>query len=159
MPATASAPGGSGAACRLLDSSVIVGYLTNDVPDLAEQARRLIDSDAPLGITTVALLEAAHVLRGPPYCQPREAVVDALVGLVQRENVLGIGVDTAEAAAALLLCRGSSTVSLGDALIAASGRSAGIYGAYSFDARFGRAGVRIVPVPAAGEPESGPAQP
>jgi hypothetical protein len=37
------------------------------VPHLAEAARQLIDSDTPLGITPVALLEAAHVLSNPPY--------------------------------------------------------------------------------------------
>jgi predicted nucleic acid-binding protein len=131
---------------RLLDTSVIVRYLSNDLRDLAEQARRLIESDLPLGVTAVAVLEAAHVLRNPPYSQPREAVVDALVGLVQRENMQGVGVDTAQAAAALLLCRESATVSFGDALIAATGRSAGVLEAYSFDARFGRAGVRVVPI-------------
>ncbi|MBI3972960.1 MAG: PIN domain-containing protein [Chloroflexi bacterium] len=138
---------------RLLDASVIVRYLTNDIPELAQQARHSIDSDLPLGITTVALLEAAHVLRSPPYSHSREAVVDALVNLIRRENVHGVGVDTAEAAAALLLCRASATVSFGDALIAATGRSAGIYEAYSFDARFGRSGVRVVPIPETPQPE------
>jgi predicted nucleic acid-binding protein len=132
---------------RLLDTSIIVRYLTNDIPDLAERARRLIDSDTLVGITTVALLEAAHVLRNPPYLYPRERVVDALVELVQRENVVGVGVDTEQAAVALLLCRPSGTVSFGDALIAAAGRSAGVSEAYSFDAAFGRTGLRVVQIP------------
>ena len=132
---------------RLLDTSIIVRYLTNDIPDLAARARQLIDSHALLGITTVALLEAAHVLRNPPYSHARERVVDALVELVQRENVVGVGVNTEQAAVALLLCRPSGTVSFGDALIAAAGHSAGVDEAYSFDAAFGRTGLRVVPFP------------
>jgi predicted nucleic acid-binding protein len=132
---------------RVLDTSVIVRYLTNDIPHLANQARHLIDSSRPLGITTVALLEAAHVLRNPPYGHPREAVVDALIDLLQRENIQGVGVDTGHAAVALLLCRSSGAVSFGDALIAATGRSAGLTEAYSFDARFGRAGLHVLQLP------------
>lgn len=132
---------------RLLDTSLIVRYLSNDIPHLAERARRLIDSDIALGITTVALLEAAHVLRNPPYSHSREAICDALVGLIQRENIHGVGIDTAQAAAALYLCRASSTVSFGDALIAATGRSVGVHEAYSFDARFARTGIRVISIP------------
>jgi predicted nucleic acid-binding protein len=133
---------------RILDTSVVVRYLTNDVPALAERARRLIDSDTPLGITAVVLLEAAHVLRNPPYSHPREAVVDSLVTLIRRHNVHGVGIDTGHAAVALLLCRASTAVSFGDALIAATGRSAGVLEAYAFDERFGRSGLRVVAVPA-----------
>jgi predicted nucleic acid-binding protein len=132
---------------RILDTSVIVRYLANDVPDLAERARQLIDSSILLGITAVALLEAAHVLRNPPYSHSRETVVDTLVMLLQRDNIRGVGVDTTHAAVALLLCRPSTAVSFGDALIAAIGRSVGVTEAYSFDARFRRAGLRVVPLP------------
>jgi predicted nucleic acid-binding protein len=132
---------------RLLDTSIIVRYLSNDLPELARRARQLIESDAPLGIATVAVLEAAHVLRHPPYGYTREAVVDALVRLIRRDNIHGVGVDTAHVALALLLCRPSSTVSFGDALIAATGRSAAVEEICTFDARFGRAGLRPVAVP------------
>lgn len=115
------------------------------MPKLAQWARALIDSDTPVGMTPVALLEAAHVLRNPPYNHPREAVVDALVALLQRENVQGVGVEIDHAAAALMLCRSSTAVSFGDALIAATARSAGVTEAYTFDARFARSGLRVVP--------------
>ncbi len=126
---------------RVLDTSVIVRYLSNDLPALAARARALIESDAALGITAVALLEAVFVLRRAPYDYAREAVVDALVDLLQRQNIRGVGVDSEEAALALLLCRPSSAVNFGDALIAATARSAGLTEGYSFDARFGRAGL------------------
>jgi predicted nucleic acid-binding protein len=132
---------------RLLDTSVIIRYLSNDIPHLAQRARQLIESDSRLGIATVALLEAVDVLRNPPYAHEREAVVDALVDLLQRDNIVGIGVDATHAAAALLLCRPSGSVGFGDALIAATGRSAGVSEAYSFDAGFSRVGLRVVPMP------------
>lgn len=132
---------------RLLDASIIVRYVSNDLPELALRARQLIESDTPLGITTVAVLEAAYVLRRPPYGYARQAVVDALIRLIRRDNLHGVGVDTAHMAVALLLCRPSSTVSFGDALIAATGRSAAVQEIYTFDARFGRAGLRPIAVP------------
>jgi predicted nucleic acid-binding protein len=132
---------------RLLDTSVIVRYLSNDLPDRAEQARRLIESDVPLGITAVALLEVAYVLRGAPYRYARSVVVDALVLLLQRENVHGVGMDAIHAVTTLQLCRASTAVSVGDALIAATGLSAGVSEVYSFDARIGRSGLRVMPFP------------
>jgi predicted nucleic acid-binding protein len=132
---------------RLVDTSVLIRYLTNDIPERAVLARRLIDSDAPIGVTTVVLLETAFVLRNPPYAQKREDVVDVLVELLQRENVQGVGVEKSEAALALMLCRPSGTVGSGDALIAATGRTAGITEAYSFDETFARAGLRVVAIP------------
>lgn len=132
---------------RVLDTSVIVRYLTGDVPHLAEAARRVIDSEVPVGVTPVALLEAAHVLSNAPYSHDRRAVVDALVALLRRENVQGVGVEAHLAAVALLRCRASGALSFGDALIAATGLSAGLEEAYSFDARFARAGLRVVSIP------------
>ena len=72
---------------RLVDARVLVRYLSNDIPERAARARSLIESDIPIGVTTVALLETAFVLRGAPYRHAREAVVDTLVELLQRENV------------------------------------------------------------------------
>jgi predicted nucleic-acid-binding protein len=141
---------------RLLDTSVVVRYLSYDIPDLAGRAGQLINSGVPLGITTVAILEASYVLQRPPYNQSRESVVDALIDLLRRRNVQGIGVDADQAALALLLCRPSRTVSFGDALIAATGRSAGVEGIYTFDARFGRAGLQAVAVPELPPPAEGP---
>lgn len=132
---------------RIVDTSIIVRYLTRDLPDQAEQARRLIESTVPLGITAVALVETAFVLRSPYYGQSRELIVDTLTALLQRRNVHGIGIDTMRAATALQLCRASTAVSVGDALIAAIGLSAGVNEAYSFDARFRRSGLRVVPFP------------
>lgn len=86
------------------------------------------------------------MLRNPPYGQPRERVVDALLDFLRRENMHGIGIDVHLTAVALLRCRPSGSVSFGDAVIAATALSAGITEAYSFDARFGRSGLRLVPI-------------
>lgn len=128
---------------RVVDASVLVRYLAADNPAMLEHARRLIDGDAPLGITAVAVLETAHVLHRV-YGYERAAVVDALVQLVMRQNVVGVGIDREQIAAKLSLCRASGTVSFGDALLAATAASAGIDGAYTFDEKLRRAGVIAV---------------
>ncbi len=132
---------------RIIDTSILIRYLTSDIPPLAERARRLVESEVPLGITTVAIVETAFVLRGSPYEYRREDIVDALSGLLLRKNIQGVGVDVRIAATALSLCRPSTSVSIPDALIAATGLSAGVTEAYSLDARFGRSGLRVIPMP------------
>jgi predicted nucleic acid-binding protein len=66
---------------RAVDTNVLLRYLLNDIPDQAERARRLIDSDEPIGITPVALAEIAWVLTGPLYRQDQS--------LVATESVFG----------------------------------------------------------------------
>lgn len=131
----------------LLDTSVIIRYLTNDIPDLAARARALIASEIQLGITTLAILEAAYVLGRPPYLHPYSAIIDGFVELTRRENVVGIGIDIEHLTIALLQCQRESPPSFGDALLAATARSAGIHEVYSFDQRFERTGMRVVPMP------------
>lgn len=41
----------------LLDTSVVVRYLTGDPPDLAEKAARIIDWDEDLQVTAVVVAE------------------------------------------------------------------------------------------------------
>lgn len=132
---------------RALDASIIVRYLTGDIPHFASVARRIIDSETPLGIPAVALLEVAHVLRRPPYSVSRDALIEAFTILLQRPNIQGIGVDAEIAVSFLSRCRGSSAVSVGDALIAATCHSAGISEIYTFDARFGRSGLHPAQLP------------
>lgn len=56
---------------RAVDANVLLRYLLTDVPDQAERARLLVDSDQPLGLTAVALAEIAWTLAGPHYRYPR----------------------------------------------------------------------------------------
>jgi len=124
----------------VVDASVLVRYLTGDRPEMQTRAKRLIDSDRALGLTAVAVLETAYVLHRV-YGYPRAAVVDALVELVTRNNLVGVGIDRDQIAAKILLCRSSGTVSFGDALVAATAASAGLDGAYTFDQELSRAGL------------------
>lgn len=132
---------------RALDTSIILRYLTNDIPRLGSIARALIDSDTPLGVPAVALLETAIVLRHPPYSFDRDAIIDAIAVLLQRPNIRGIGLDADIAVSSLSRCRGSSAVSVGDALIAATCHTAGIVEIYTLDTRFWRSGMQTVPMP------------
>ena len=121
---------------------MIPRYLLQDIPEQAEQARRLVESEESLGLTAVALAEIAWTLAGPRYGRGRGAVATELVDLLARENIVAVGFDKAEAQAALLTCVPQvGAANFGDALIAACARSAGIDEIYMFDCRFARAGL------------------
>jgi len=132
---------------RAVDANVVLRYLLDDVPDQAEKARGIVDSDDLVGLTAVALAEVAWTLTGPRYRFDRAIVVEHLVHLLARENIVTLGFDKSEAQAALLTCLpDQAAANVGDALIAACARSAGVLEIYSFDARFARAGLApIIP--------------
>jgi len=134
------------ACCRqvkgFLDSSVIVRYLVEDHPALTRRAAGIIDGTRELLVTDAVIAEAAWVLT-KVYLIPREAVVDELVSLLQKENVRTWGMDKGEAVQALLLCRPSGRVSFADAMVWAAARSAGAPLVYSFDERFPSGGMEV----------------
>lgn len=133
---------------RAVDANVLLRYLLRDVPDQAERARRLIESEEHLGLTPVALAEVAWTLAGPRYRRDRAEVALRLVDLLARENIFTLGLEKAEAQAALMACTPpTGAASFGDALIAACARSAGVHEIYSFDQRFARAGITPVTPP------------
>jgi predicted nucleic-acid-binding protein len=109
-------------------------------------AANVIDAGTPLQITDVVLLETICVLQRV-YKVPREAVIDSVIGFVQRSNIAVAGLDKDLVAASLLLCRPSGHVSPTDALIWAAARGAGSAGTpglvYSFDERFPGQGIRL----------------
>src|SRR5688572_23573749 len=123
----------SGPLLRLLDTSVIFGYLKNEIPEQAKKARVFIESTQPLGLTTFALLEAAYALRRDPYRFSRDEIIDVLVKLARRRNIRGVGVDKTHVAGVLGRCKGTNVVSVGDALLTATAWSAGISEIYTFD--------------------------
>ncbi|MCC6628540.1 MAG: PIN domain-containing protein [Chloroflexi bacterium] len=59
----------------VLDTNVVIRYLTNDSPELAARAARIIDSGQPLLLPAVVLAEAIFVLRSSTYQIPREVVI------------------------------------------------------------------------------------
>ena len=127
----------------LLDSSVVVRYLTNNPPDLANAAARIIDSDSRLVLSELVLAETGYVLQSV-YGVPRAQLVDALVGLVRRKNIELLNLPKELALIALSLCRGSNRVSFVDALLWAEARHAGANAIYTFDRRFPADGVPFV---------------
>ena len=125
----------AGGPAAFVDTSVLVRLLTGEPPGAADQAAQIVDGPAAVVVTDVALIETAYVLTSV-YRYPRPRVVDALIELVQKRNIVLFGLDKATAIDALLLCRPSNRVSFGDAMIWAAARSAGAPVVYSFDARF-----------------------
>jgi len=127
---------------RFLETSAVVRYLTDDPPEMGERVERLLDGCEELRVTELILAESAHVLR-EVYGLPREAVVDLLVELIQRENIAVHGLDKATVIAGLLRCRPSGRISIPDALIWASAACSGPAEIYTFDRRFPADGVTL----------------
>ena len=69
-----------------LDTSLVVRYLTRDVPQMADQAAEVIDGQEDLWVDGVILAEIDHVLRSV-YRLTRERVVDHLLELVGKQNI------------------------------------------------------------------------
>src|SRR5690349_14190476 len=118
-----------------LGTSVVVRYLTNDPPEMAARAARIIDSEAELVLTDGILGEAAYVLL-KRYGVPRAMVVDNLIALVRKRNVTVWRVEKDIAIQALQLCRPSGRVSFADALLWSVARVTDDTIVYSFDKRF-----------------------
>ena len=126
----------------LLDTSVVVRYLTDDPPNLADKAASVIDVEDGLQVTDVVIVETAYVLT-TVYQVPREIAVDHLIAFLQRENVSPLGLDKGIVLQGLLLCRPSGRVSFADAMVWAAARSSGTQLVYSFDERFPADGLVI----------------
>jgi predicted nucleic acid-binding protein len=126
-----------------LDTSYVVRYLTNDPPDMAAQAATIIDSDEPLVLSEMVLLESAYVLTSV-YKVPRAEIVDALMALVQRSNLRLANLTKARVLAGLSLCRASNRCSFTDVLLWAQARDSGADRIYSFDEKFPDDGLTIV---------------
>ena len=119
----------------LLDTSMVVRYLTGDPPQLAEKAARVIDGEEGLQVTDVVIAETAYVLTSV-YGISRSVVVDHLVAFLQKENVSPFALDKGLVLQALLLCKPSGRVSFADAMVWAAGRSSESKVVYSPDERF-----------------------
>lgn len=133
----------------LLDTSMIVRYLTGDPPDLAEVSAEVIDGVAPLLVTDVVIVETAYVLTSV-YEVPRAAVVDGLIALLSKANIDTFRLDKDLVLEALLLCRPSGRVSFADALVWAAARSQADAAVYSLDGRFPDEGITVLRSPGRG---------
>lgn len=127
-----------------VDPSLLVRYLTGDPSHLAAKAAQVLDGEETLGITEVALVETAYVLESV-YGVPRKEVVDALLALLQKENLQAVGGDKDLWVRALFLCRPSRRVSFGDAFIWAAALASEVRRVYTLDARFPREDIEVGP--------------
>ncbi len=122
---------------------MIVRYLTEDVPELAERAAALLDDQDPVAPHSIVLVKTAFVLE-KAYELARARVVDVLVEFLQKRNLRLLDLPKEEAILALLLARPSKRVSFADALLWALARSHGATRLYTFDARFPAEGLEVV---------------
>jgi len=127
----------------LLDTSVLVRYLTNDSPELAERSAHVIESADEVTLSDVALVETAWVLERT-YGLPRDVVVDSLRALIRRRNVRTACLPKEVVDAALAFCRGSRRVAFADALIWAAASVDSDASVYSFDRRFPASDVTVI---------------
>lgn len=132
-----------------LDTSMVVRYLTDDPPEMAEKAAQVIDREEILYITDVVLVEAAYVLTSV-YGVARNVVVDHLIAFLQKDNIIPFSLDKGRVLQSLLLCRPSGRVSFADAMIWAAARSAGSGVVYSLDERFPEDGLEVRTEPGKG---------
>jgi predicted nucleic-acid-binding protein len=140
------------AALEFLETSVVVRYLTNDPPQMAQRAAHLIATHGPLHINETALAETAHVLR-TVYGIQRETVVDLLQSLIRDDGIVPYRCDAGRVLDGLEQCRPSGRVSVPDALIWAAAVAAGPATiVYSFDRRFPAAGIQLEEPPMLGGP-------
>lgn len=127
---------------RFVDSNVILRYLTDDVPQQARAAERIIDSD-DLVASCLVLSEVAYVLRSG-YSYSRTQILQALIEFLLRDNVELVDVPKRFAAAALARALEVPGLSFGDALILAQMRWSGHAEIYSFDKRFRDQGIMVL---------------
>lgn len=126
-----------------LDTSVLVRYLVGAPVAQARRAAALVDDvDQALGVSVVALAECAHVLRSQ-YGVDQRDIIDALIGLVQRENVHVLGVRTDVLVEMLVRARGMPGRPIADAMIVAAAVAAPALPLATFDPGQARYGVPV----------------
>jgi predicted nucleic-acid-binding protein len=126
----------------LVDANVLLRYLTRDPEDLAQRAAAIIDGPNAVGVSSVSLAEAAHVLKSF-YRFSREQIIDALIELVQKQNVRPLGHDRDVLVQGLRMCRPSGRVSIPVVLLWSEARSSGAGIVYTFDEQFPGEGIEV----------------
>ena len=124
-----------------VDTSVVVRYLVGTPLSQARRAAALIDDGATeIGISTVVLAECAHVLR-TQYDIEQRAIIDALIDLIQRENVRLLGGRSDLVVEMLVRARGLPGRPIPDALVVAAALEADALPLATFDRQQHRYGV------------------
>jgi predicted nucleic acid-binding protein len=122
------------------DTSVLVRYLVGTPAAQARRAAALMDGEDEIGVAPVALAECAHVLR-TQYGVGREAILESLIALVQRENVRVLGLRTDVLLGVLVRARSLPGRPIPDALIAAASLASDTLPLVTFDRDQRRYGV------------------
>lgn len=125
---------------EFLDTNPVVRYLVRDDPDLAARATALIESDRYLSVSVVTVAEIGFVLTNT-YRIERARVIDALIDLLNRENIDTYEVPTEIAIQALRFCRPSGRVNFADAMLWSVARSTAPARVWTFDRRFPEDGI------------------
>jgi predicted nucleic acid-binding protein len=126
----------------LLDTNVLVRYFIREDSELTDRAAALIESERALRICIVTLAEVGFVLT-KFYQIDRTMAVDALINLLNRENITTHEIDTDLAIQALRLCRPSGRVNFADALTWATARAAPRARVWTFDTKFPGQGIQV----------------
>ena len=126
-----------------VDTSVVVRYLVGTPVSQARRAARLIDDvTIEIGISPVALAECAHVLR-TQYDVEQIAILDALIGLVQRENVRVLGLRSDLLVEQFVRAKALPGRPIPDAMIVASSIAAEALPLATFDRDQRRYGIAV----------------
>jgi predicted nucleic acid-binding protein len=126
-----------------IDTSVVVRYLVGTPAAQARRAARLIDDDsASIGVSVVALAETAHVLRTQYDVEARE-IIEALIGLIQRDNVRVLEVRSDIVVETLVRARSMPGRPIPDALIVAASIASDALPLATFDADQRRYGIAV----------------
>jgi predicted nucleic acid-binding protein len=127
---------------HLLDANIVLRYLLGDHPEHAARAQALIESEQAFQISIVTLAEVGYLLTRVAGV-PRADAIDALIDLLNRENLAAHEVETDLAIHALRLCRPSGRVNFGDAMLWAVARAAGPARVWTFDRTFPSDGIEV----------------
>jgi predicted nucleic acid-binding protein len=123
-----------------IDTSVLVRYLVGMPAGQAQKAAALIDGPQKIGVSVVALAEAARVLRSQYGVEQRD-ILHALIGLLQRENIRVLGLRTDVLLGMLIRARQLPGRPIPDALIVAASVAADALPLATFDRGQRRYGI------------------
>ena len=127
---------------ELLDASVVIRYLTNDVPELAARAVAVIEAELPLALSIVTIQEIGYTLMRQ-YGIPRPNAIDSIIKLLERQNIHCKEIPTELTIQALQMCIPSARVSIADSLLWAAARDTMPARVWTFDKRFPRDGIEV----------------
>lgn len=114
------------------DTSLVVRYLVGTPAAAAARAARVIDGEDRIGLSVVAIMECAHVLR-TQYGIDQADIIHSLIELLLRENVVLLGMRNETAVDALVQGRSLPGRPIPDALIVAASREADASPLVTFD--------------------------